>query len=112
MIRSLDPKKAHGCDEISQFLKHWSMIKMCDNSVVTPLCTTLKKVLKLVCTYPNGKKANIIPIHKKNNRKCKKNYRPISLLPIFSKIFEKLVFDEVYDYLSINGMLIDKQSGL
>ena len=51
MIRSLDPKKADGCDEISV-----SMIKMCDSSVVTPLCTIFKKVSKLVCTHPSGKR--------------------------------------------------------
>ena len=106
MIRSLDPKKAHGCDEISV-----SMIKMCDNSVVTPLCTIFKTSIE-TGVYPSiWKKANIIPIHKKNNRQCKNNYRPISLLPIFSKIFEKLVFDEIYDHLSIHGLLTDKQSG-
>ena len=33
------------------------------------------------------------------------------MLPIFSKIFEKLIFDEIYDHLSINGQLTDKQSG-
>ena len=88
MIRSFDPKKAHGCDEILV-----SMIKMCDNSVVTPLCTIFKKSLE-TGVYPSiWKKATIIPIHNKNNRQCKNNYRPISLLPIFSKIFEKLVFD-------------------
>ena len=87
------------------------MIKMCDNSVVTPLCTIFKTSIE-TGVYPSiWKKANIIPIHKKNNRQCKNNYRPISLLPIFSKIFEKLVFDEIYDHLSIHGLLTDKQSG-
>ena len=106
MIRSLDPKKAHGCDEISV-----SMIKMCDNSVVTPSCTMFKTSIE-TGVYPSiWKKANIIPIHKKNNRQCKNNHRPISLLPIFSKIFEKPVFDEIYDHLSIHGLLTDKQSG-
>ena len=79
MIQSLDPKKAHGCDEISV-----SMIKMCHNSVVTPLCTIFKKSLE-TGVYPSvWKKANVIPIHKKSNRQCKNNYRLISLLVITS----------------------------
>ena len=106
LIRSLDTKKAHGCDAISI-----SMIKMCDNSIVAPLCIIFKNCLE-TGVYPSiWKKANIVPIHKKSNRQCKNNYRPISLLPIFSKIFEKIIYDEIYDHLSINGLLTDKQSG-
>ena len=69
IILSLDTKKAHGCDEISV-----SMIKICDHS-------------------------NVIPIHKKESRQSKMKYRPISLLPIFGKIFEKLIFDAIYLHL-------------
>ena len=36
-----------------------------------------------------GKKTNIIPFHKKNDKQNVENYRPISLPPIFSKVFEK-----------------------
>ena len=57
------------------------------------------------------KKANVIPIHKKESRQSKKNYRPISLLPIFGKIFEKLIFDAIYLHLCENGLLNVNQSG-
>ena len=40
-----------------------------------------------------------------------KNYRPISLLPIFSKVFEKLIFTSLYSYLIGNNLISDKQSG-
>ena len=36
------------------------------------------------------KKANIVPAHKKEDKNLIKNYRPISLLPIFSKIYQRL----------------------
>ena len=62
--------------------------------------------------YPSSwKKANIIPIHKKESRQSKKNYRPISLLPIFGKIFEKLLFDDIYEHLNANRLLSENQSG-
>ena len=44
------------------------------------------------------KYANVQPIHKKENRQIKSNYRPISLLPICGKILEKIVFDQVYAF--------------
>ena len=106
LIRMLDTKKAHGCDGISV-----SMIKICDSSIVDPLCMIFERSLA-TGLYPSlWKKANIIPIHKKDSRQTKKNYRPISLLPIFGKIFEKLLFDDMYEHLNANGLLSENQSG-
>ena len=51
------------------------------------------------------KYANVQPIHKKENRQIKSNYRPISLLPICDKILEKVVFDQVYAFLNVNNLL-------
>ena len=50
-------------------------------------------------------------MHKKSSRQVKTNYRPISLLPIFSKIFEKVLFDGLYSFLHSNNLLSDNQSG-
>ncbi len=57
------------------------------------------------------KKANIIPVHKKDSRQCKNNYRPISLLSIFGKMFEKLLFDSIYYHFCDNDLLTSHQSG-
>ena len=56
-------------------------------------------------------KANIIPIYQKESRQSNKNYRPISLLPIFGKILEKLLFDDIYEHLNANSLLSENQSG-
>ena len=48
---------------------------------------------------------------KKNNKEIVNNYRPISLLPIFGKIFEKIIFESLYSYLIDNCMITPKQSG-
>ena len=63
--------------------------------------------------FPNdwGKKANVIPVHKKGNKQLVSNYRPVSLLPICSKIFEKLIFECIYDFLDQNCLLKANQSG-
>ena len=47
----------------------------------------------------------------KNSRQIISNYRPISLLPICSKILEKIVFDQVYAFLNTNNLLSVNQSG-
>ena len=57
------------------------------------------------------KRSNIIPVHKKNDKQLVKNYRPISLLPIFGKIFEKIIFDRLYNFLSQGELLNPSQSG-
>ena len=55
--------------------------------------------------------AKIIPIYKKGDQHIFDNYRPISLLPAISKVFEKIVFQQVYDYVTDNNLLYESQYG-
>ena len=49
--------------------------------------------------FPNSlKQADIKPIHKKNSRTEKENYRPVSILPNLSKIYEKCMYEQIYDF--------------
>ena len=57
------------------------------------------------------KLAKVIPIHKTGDKTDVSNYRPISLLSSFSKIFEKLMHSRVYDFLEKNRPLNDLQFG-
>ena len=87
IIRALNPHKVHGYDDISI-----RMIKICDKSLLEPLIILFKNSTKS-SHYPDiWKRSNIIPVHKKNDKQLVINYRPISLLPIFGKIFEKKYF--------------------
>ena len=54
---------------------------------------------------------NVTPIFKKGNKQLIKNYRPISLLPICGKIFEKIIFNNLYSYLNVNNLITKNQSG-
>ena len=56
------------------------------------------------------KRANIVPIHKKYNKKIVSNYRTVSLLPICSKIFEKLIFNELFKFFEDKNLLSKHQS--
>ena len=48
---------------------------------------------------------------KKNNKQEAKNYRPISLLPVSSKIFERLLNDSMFTFLTENSLISQNQSG-
>ena len=56
-------------------------------------------------------KSNIVPTHKKKSKNLIKNYRPISLLPIFSKILERLTFNSVFNFFKQNNLFTKFQSG-
>ena len=53
----------------------------------------------------NLKKARVTPIPKEGDKCNLNNYRPISVLPVFSKAFEKVAYKHLYDYLENNLML-------
>lgn len=62
--------------------------------------------------FPESLKiAKIIPVYKSNDPQLKTNYRPISLLPVFSKIFEKIAYNRLVFYLEDNKFLEDIQHG-
>ena len=56
-------------------------------------------------------KANVVPIHKKSNRHIYSNYRPVSLLPICGKIFERILYKALHNHLNDNFLLCESQSG-
>ena len=62
--------------------------------------------------YPQSLKiAKITPIHKAGDPSIASNYRPISILPTMGKILEKIVFDQLSNYLRINNVLSPTQFG-
>ena len=87
------------------------MIKICDDSLVGPLGLIFEKSLVTGNCSSNWKKAKVIPVHKKESRQYKKNYRPISLLPVFGKIYDKLIFDAIYIHICQNNLIASNQSG-
>ena len=55
--------------------------------------------------------ARVIPLYKAESRSDISNYRPISLLPVFSKIFEKLIHSRLISFLEKHEVLYHKQFG-
>ena len=57
------------------------------------------------------KNTNVVPVHKKGDHQCVKNYRQVSVLPEFSKIFERLIYNAVFKHFSDNNLTSSNQSG-
>ena len=106
IIQNLDPNKAHGHDKISI-----RMLQLCGNSICKPLELIFQQAMESRCFPSEWKKGNVVPIHKKDGKQCLKNYRPISLLPICGKIFEKLIFNEIFKFFIENELISPNQSG-
>ena len=105
IIRSLDVDKAHGHDNISI-----RMLKICDSAIVEPLTIVFNSCINQSMFPDIWKKSNICPIHKKGDKPTINNYRPVSLLPVCGKIFERLIFNSLYKYLEDNKLLSVHQS--
>ena len=87
------------------------MLLICDSSVVLPLKNVFKNILE-TSIYPNiWKLANVTSIFKKEDKQLLKKYRPISLILICDKLFEKIIFSSLYSYQNNNSLITHNQSG-
>ena len=55
--------------------------------------------------------ANVVPIHKPDDKQNVRNYRPVSLLPIFGKIFKCLIYNEMDSFFIENHLISQNPSG-
>ena len=55
-------------------------------------------------------KTNVAPAHKKGDKQILENYRPISLLPITGKIFERILYNNMFEFFTKNYLISDNQS--
>ena len=76
-----------------------------------PLTILFKNCISQGMFPDNWKKSNNYPIHKKGDKQIVNNYRPVSLLPICGKIFERLIFNPLYQFLEEHKLLSIHQSG-
>ena len=76
-----------------------------------PLCKLVNLSIETGIVPDKMKIARIIPIFKSGDNRLFSNYRPISVLPIFSKILERVVHNRLMNYLNINQILFKNQYG-
>jgi hypothetical protein len=96
-LQNLDITKAPGPDGIPTYI-----LKTCANEI-SPLLTELFNNSLSTSKVPSEwKRANVVPIHKKGSKLDTNNYRPISLLPIVSKILERCIYNNIINHIRPN----------
>uniref|UniRef100_A0A1B6KEM6 Reverse transcriptase domain-containing protein n=1 Tax=Graphocephala atropunctata TaxID=36148 RepID=A0A1B6KEM6_9HEMI len=105
-INSLKPKTSSGIDEISA-----KLIKTCKHELTKPLTALINKSLQQGIFPTMLKTAKVYPKHKSGSTNDLMNYRPISLISTFSKIYEKIVLDRLLSYLEQNNLMTNQQHG-
>ncbi|MCG7869883.1 MAG: hypothetical protein JAY74_26365 [Candidatus Thiodiazotropha taylori] len=106
VLQSLNVSKSCGPDLINPRL-----LKEGAHYLKIPLTYIFNSSLSQ-CEFPNAwKKANLTPIHKKNEKTLPNNYRPVSLLSTVGKTMERCVHKHVYNYVIENNLITPFQSG-
>ena len=103
VINSLN-NSSPGHDELPPFVA-----KACIDEFITPITHMVNESLKSGVFPTELKLARVVPIFKSGDPSLLSNYRPISVLSFFSKTFEKMVYNLVFDFLSDNEVLYDYQ---
>jgi exonuclease III len=106
IVHNMKPKTSSGFDNISPKLTKQTIL-----SIVDPLCHIMNLSLSTGIVPSKCKIAKVLPFFKSDNPHIFKNYRPISLLPAFSKILERLVHNRLNSYLKINKIISPAQYG-
>ena len=87
------------------------MFKICGDTICKPRELIFKEALTTSLFSSEWTKGNIVSCYKKGDKQNLKNYRPVSLLPICGKIFERLIFNEMFSFFLANNLLAPNQSG-
>ena len=106
IVTLLKPKSSYGFDDISP-----KLLKATFMPVVAPLIHVFNLSLQQGYCPEDMKKAKVIPIFKNGDKHLFCNYRPISLLPTFSKLLEKIVFNRLMKHLKKYDILSKSQFG-
>ena len=105
VIHSLN-NSSSGWDEIPTFL-----VKKCVDSFIEPLTYLVNSSISEGIFPSELKLARVVPIFKSGDPSLITNYRPISVLSFFSKVFEKVMYNHIISFMNKNDVLYDKQFG-
>ena len=104
VVRNLKNSNAFGTDEIDTYT-----VKLVKSELL-PVITHVINLSIVQRKFPDlWKTAKIIPLHKKGDTLDPKNYRPVALLPVLSKVLERIIFDQIMAYLNNYDLLHPNQ---
>ncbi len=106
IIDSFNQNKSAGHDNIGNFI-----VKRIANEISVPLTKIFNMSIRTGIFPDELKVAKVIPIYKKESPEIFSNYRPVSVLPCFSKVLERLVFNRCISYIDKYKILNEKQFG-
>ena len=106
IINNLKSKNSSGKDEISN-----KLLKSTKCEISKPLTIIINQSLKTGIFLDALKVAKVKPLFKKGDNCCLNNYRPISVLPTISKIFERVMYIQLCTYFNVNNLLSEQQYG-
>ena len=106
LLFKLCTSKATGLDMISARL-----LRECTDLISYSLCEIFNLSIITGVFPEEWKCSKVIPLFKQGERADMNNYRPISIIPVVAKVFERIIYDQLYAYLSDNNMIATHQSG-
>ena len=98
--------KATGLDDLSPRL-----LKAAASVIAGPVSGIMNMSNRSGVVPAKWKQSRVTPIFKDGNRFETSNYRPISVIPAIMKIFERLIHNQLYEYLQVNNIMSQNQSG-
>ena len=106
ILSQLDTNKATGPDGIGNLILREASVPLAE-----PLANLFNYCISLGYFPDIWKIANVLPLYKKDDPMIFNNYRPISLLPCISKVFERILFNHIFTFLKRNNLINKSQSG-
>ena len=106
LLHKIDASKASGQDQISG-----RMLKATAANIAAPVTKLFNKSISTGCFLTKWKQSNIVPIPKGGDKSDATNYRPISLLPVLSKLLERHVADQLMQHLMVTQPSFASQWG-
>ena len=105
-IEGLENKNSSGHDGISN-----TLLKVIKANISQSLTTVINQMVTTGIFPDAFKLSKVIPLYKKGDSSLLVNYRPISVLPTISKIFEKVIHEQLYEYFDKYTLLAEQQYG-
>ena len=105
-LNKLCRSKATGLDNISV-----KIIRECADLISVSLCDLFNKSLVSGIFPDDWKCARVIPLFKQGEPSDLNNYRPISVISVIAKVFERIIYDQLYNFLTNEDIISNHQSG-